>query len=81
MKIGVGGFPPETDAAEIRQALEDFGVPVNEVTIEASPDPSRYLALIDADVDETGARVLVELIDGKVWRGKQLRAERYLLFE
>ena len=81
MKIGVGGFPPETDAEEIRQALEDFGVPVNEVTIGASPDPSRYLALIYADVDEAGARVLVDKIDGKMWKGKQLRADRYLMFK
>jgi hypothetical protein len=81
LKIGIGGFPPETDAAEIRRAVEEFGVPVNEVTVEASPDPTRYRALIDADVDEAGARVLVDKIDGRVWRGKPLRAERYLMFE
>lgn len=81
MKIGIGSFPPETDATEIRQAPEEFGVPVNEVTIEASPDPNRHLALIDADVDEAAARVLVDKIDGKMWKGKQLRAERYLMFK
>ena len=81
MKIGIAGFPPDTTEEEIGQALKDFGVPVRHVLIEPSNDPERFLAVVDAEVDETGARVLVELINDKVWKGKSLRAQSYRMFE
>ena len=80
MKIGIAGFPPDTTEEEIGQALKDFGVPVTHVTIEPSKYPARFLAVIDADVDETGARVLEKLINNKVWKGKTLQARRYTMF-
>lgn len=80
MKIGIAGFPPDTTEEEIRQALVGFGVPVTHVTIEPSQDQDRFLAVVEADVDEAGARVLVDLINNKVWKGKTLRANRYLMF-
>ena len=80
MKIGIAGFPPNTTEEEISQALKDFGVPVRHVLIEQSNDPNRFLAVVDAEVDETGARVLVDLINNKMWKGKMLEAHRYTMF-
>lgn len=80
MKIGIAGFPPDTSEEEITQALKGFGVPVKRVAIEPSKDQDRFLAVVEADVDEAGARVLVDLINNKVWKGKTLRANRYLMF-
>jgi len=81
MKIGIAGFPPDTTEEEISQALKDFGVPVTHVAIEPSKDQDRFLAVVEAEVDEAGARVLVDLINNKVWKGKTLRANRYLMFD
>ena len=80
MKIGIAGFPPDTTEEEIGQALKDFGVPVKHVVIESSNDPGRFLAVVDAEVDETGARVLVDLINNKMWKGKMLQAHSYTMF-
>ena len=81
MKIAIGGFPPDTSEAEIRQALEEFGAVVNSVRIETSEVEDKYLATVDVDTDETGARMLAEKIDGKFWKGKVLRANAYLFFK
>lgn len=78
MNIFVRGFPPDTTSEEIKQAIQDFGAPVNKVDIQPSDDPDRYVAVIDTPVDNTGARVLAEKINGTVWKGKKLVAENML---
>ncbi|WP_456406011.1 hypothetical protein [Thiolapillus sp.] len=78
MHIGISGFPPETSEADIREPLEEFGAIVKEITIQPSDQEDRYLAIVDVDTDETGCKVLVEKINGKIWKGKRLRAIQYL---
>lgn len=81
MNIGISGFPPDTTEAEIREALENFGAVVNSISIEPSEKEGGYLATVDVDTDETGCKVLAEQINGKLWKGKQLRATAYLFFK
>ena len=78
MKITVSGFPPDTTEEEIREAIEDYGAAVTSVTVDPSEDPSEYLAVIDVDTDETGCKVLVDAINGLVWKDRTLRAQRFL---
>ena len=78
MKIGVGGFDPNTTEDEIRSALERYGAVINNVTIQNSDDPYRYLAIIDVDTNEAGANVLVKNINGHMWKDRQLRAMKFL---
>ncbi len=75
MQIAVSGFAPETTQEEIRKALENYGVVVDEITIYPSDNPERYLAVIGVDADETGAQVIIKAIHGKSWKGRRLSAE------
>ncbi len=78
MNIGIGGFPPGTSEAEIREPLEEFGAVINKITIQPSDREDGYLAIVDVDTDDTGCKILVEKINGKIWKGKRLRAINYL---
>ena len=80
MKIGISGFPPETTEEEIRRPLEEFGAVVKSVTIEPSNIRERNVAIVDADTDETGAKVLVKKLDGFYWKGRKLHAYFYRFF-
>ncbi|MEA3412548.1 MAG: RNA-binding protein [Pseudomonadota bacterium] len=81
MDIAISGFPAETTEDEIREALEEYGVTVKEVSIELSNNPQRNLATVGVDLDESGARVLAKKINGSFYKGQRLRAENYLLFK
>lgn len=79
MHISVSGFPPDTTEEELKEPLEEFGAAVKSIKIEPSEDDHNYMALIDVDTDETGCKILAEKINGRVWKGRKLRA-RYFLF-
>ena len=79
MHISVSGFPPDTTEEELREPLEEFGAIIKNIKIEPSEDDHNYMALIDVDTDETGCKILAEKINGRVWKGRKLRA-RYFLF-
>ena len=81
MQIAVSGFAPETKQEEISEALENYGVVVNEITIHPSDDPQRFLAVIDVDADETGAQVIIKKIHGNAWKGRRLSAEFFRFFK
>ena len=81
MKISIGGFPPDTTETEIREPLEEFGAVINKITIQPSEKESRYMAILDVDTDEAGCKVLAEQINGKVWKGRKLRARSYLFLK
>jgi len=78
MHIAISNFSPETTIDEIRQALEDFGVSIRDITLENDEDGDHTLALVDVDTDELGAKALAERINGHVWKGRRLRARAYL---
>ncbi len=80
MHISISGFLPETTEEELRTPLEEFGAVVKSIRIEPSEDDHNYMAIVDVDTDEAGCRVLADKINGKVWKGRKLRA-RYYLFE
>jgi nucleoside-triphosphatase THEP1 len=80
-KLLISGFPKDTTAEEIREALEASGVPVTGIVIEPGSSEDRNVALVDVDTDATGMRVLTERLDGFVWKGHRLRAEHTLLFD
>ena len=79
MHISVSGFPPDTTEEELREPLEEFGAIIKNIKIEPSEDDHNYMALIDVDTDKTGCRILADRINGRVWKGRKLRA-RYFLF-
>ena len=79
MNIRIAGFDQDTTEDEIREALENFGVGVGEITMEPSDNPQRRFALIGVDTDETGCQVIVDKVNGKAWKGRRLEAE-YLKF-
>ena len=79
MHISVTGFPPDTTEEELREPFEKFGAVIKNIKIEPSEDDHNYMALIDVDTDETGCRILADKINGRVWKGRKLRA-RYFLF-
>lgn len=81
MHISIGGFPPGTTEAEIREPLEEFGAVINEITIQSSEKDGGYMAIVDVDTDETGCKVLAEKINGKLWKGVALRAKSYLFLK
>lgn len=81
MHISIGGFPPGTTEAEIREPLEEFGAVINEITIQSSEKDGGYIAIVDVDTDETGCKVLAEKINGKLWKGVALRAKSYLFLK
>ncbi|WP_456444753.1 hypothetical protein [Thiolapillus sp.] len=79
MHISVSGFPPDTTEEELREPLEEFGAVIKNIKIEPSADDHNYMALINVDTNETGCKILAEKINGRVWKGRKLRA-RYFLF-
>jgi len=58
MDISIGGFPPDTTEAEIREPLEEFGAVINKITIQPSEKEGGYMAIVDVDTDETGCMLL-----------------------
>jgi hypothetical protein len=78
MHISISGFLPETTEEELREPLEEFGAVVKGITIEPSEDDHNYMAIVDVDTDEIGCKVLADKINGKVWKGRKLRARYYL---
>ncbi len=81
MRISISGFPEDTSESEIRTALEDFGATVKQITMEPSDDGKRTLAVVDVDTDETGAKIIAEKINGRIWKGRRLRARAYLFMK
>ncbi len=81
MKISIGGFPPDTTEEEIRKPLEEFGAVINKISIQPSEKEGGYMAILDVDTDETGCKVLAEQINGKMWKGKQLRARSFMFLK
>ncbi|WP_041066868.1 hypothetical protein [Thiolapillus brandeum] len=79
MHISVSGFPPGTTEEELREPLEEFGAVIKSIKIEPSEDDHNQMALINVDTDETGCKILAEKINGRIWKGRKLRA-RYFLF-
>jgi len=61
--------------------LEEFGVPVKEITIQTSKNDDRYLAIIDVDTDEAGCKYLVGRLNGKVGKGQKLVAMTHLFMK
>jgi len=77
MHISIGGFPEEVDEAQIREALEAYGAEVESVTLE--PDSGGHtLAVVEVATDKTGAKILAEAINGRIWQGHRLRARAFL---
>lgn len=81
MKFVIGGFPPETTEQEIREPLEEFGAVITKVTIQPSEKEDGFLAIVEVDTDETGRKVLAEKINGKMWKGRKLRAPSILFLK
>jgi hypothetical protein len=81
MHLSISGFPDDTEEEEIRTALEEFGATVNTITMEPSDDGGHTLALVDVDTDDTGAKIIAEKINGRIWKGKRLRARAYLFLK
>ncbi len=80
MHISIAGFPQDVEEEEIRRALEEAGARVRSVTME--PDSGGHtMAVVDVDTDETGARALAEAINGRMWRGRRLRARAFLFLK
>jgi hypothetical protein len=78
MNIAIRGFPSDTTEDEIRTALEEYGVPVERLTIHPSDDQNRFLAVVSVDTNQAGIKVLAQKINGQVWKGQQLSAEYFL---
>lgn len=81
MHISIMGFPPGTSEAEIREPLEEYGAIINKITIQPSDMEDRWLAIVDLETDATGRKVLAEKINGRVWKGRKLRAINYLFLK
>jgi len=81
MRISISGFPEDTGEDEIRSALENFGATVDRITMEPSDNGKRTLAVVDVDTDDTGAKMLAEKINGRIWKGQRLRARAYLFLK
>lgn len=78
MKITISGFPENTVEDEIREALEEYGAVIKEISIQKSDLEDGYLAFVDVDTDETGCKVLAGQINNRLWKGRKLRARSYL---
>ena len=81
MHITISGFPPDTTTEDLRAPLEEFGAKVRDISIQPSKDQSAYMAIVEVDTDKTGAKVLANKIDGKIWRGKKLRSRYYIFID
>ena len=79
MNIRIAGFAQDTTEDEIREALENYGVGVEKITMVPSDNPELHAAVIGVDTDETGCQVIVDKVNSKAWKGRRLEAE-YLRF-
>ncbi len=75
------GISPDTNEVEIRESLEEFGAVINKITIQSSDKEGGYLAMVDVDTDKTGCKVLVDNINGKLWKGRKLQATAFLFLK
>jgi len=80
MHISIAGFPADVEEEDIRKALENHGAMVHSVTLEPNSG-DHTLAVVDVETDETGARALAERINGRIWRGRRLRARAFLFLK
>ncbi|WP_293688127.1 RNA recognition motif domain-containing protein [Thiolapillus sp.] len=81
MHISISGFPPDTTIEELREPLEEYGAVIRDLTIEPSNNEDNYIAMVDVDTDDTGCKILAEKINGRIWKGKKLRARHFLFIK
>jgi hypothetical protein len=78
MDIGLSGFPRGVNADDLREGLQALGADVIDVKVFEAPEGTETFALVKVDTDASGVAALVDMINGKVWRGSVLTAERYV---
>ena len=74
MNVVIRNLPDNTSEAEIRELLQEHGVPVTQVTLTSEGDAEHFVAVIGLDTDNAGAQALVKMLDGKYWREHTLAA-------
>ncbi len=80
MNVIIRDLPDNTSEEEIGELLKEHGVPVTGVTMTNEGDEEYYVAVVALDTDRAGAAALVKMLDGKLWRGKILKARAQTLF-
>lgn len=74
MNVVIGNLPDNTSDTEIRELLQEHGVPVTQVTLTSEGDEERFVAVVALDTDNAGAQALVKMVNGKYWREHTLTA-------
>ena len=74
MNVVIENLPDNTSEAEIRELLQEHGVPVTKVTLTSEGDAERLVAVVALDTDNAGAQALVKMVDGRYWREHTLAA-------
>ncbi|HHH44788.1 MAG TPA: RNA-binding protein [Gammaproteobacteria bacterium] len=80
MNVVIRNLPQGSSEEEIRELLQEHGVPVTSVTLTNEGNAENCVAVLALDTNRAGADALVKMLDGKFWRGKTLAARAQNMF-
>ncbi len=80
MNVVITNLPENSSEEEIREILQEHGVPVTSITLSNEGNAENCVAVVALDSNRAGAEALAGMVNGKFWRGKTLAARAQSLF-
>ncbi|MFC1665138.1 RNA recognition motif domain-containing protein [Pseudomonadota bacterium] len=73
MQIQISNFPPGVTEDDVRKLLDNIDE-IEAIKFTDAGNPENVVAWVEADLSRVQADAIVDIIDGKQWKGRSLKA-------